>query len=312
MVSLLKGRLVEAIDLLEAGEERARASGEQIFVGVCLGFRGLAYGFQGAYALGVQKAEEGIRIGEAAELPVVFNLGSTCMAWINAMSGRCGDAVRQATPIIEKEVASLDTRAIAHVALGDAYLGLLDFEAGLVNHQKVLETAGLTHIATASAMRGIGLAFVFLDKIDQGMASLSNSLAATTGFGLEWFRGLALRDLARAMLVTGDLDGALEHAQQLVVVAETAEYRELLGWGYLLQGLASGDESDIRRALETSQELGGLLLQWEAGEALARIAGDEEGQKLAQAAVQVIADGLSGDQQKTFLGRERVKSLVGG
>jgi len=310
LIALVRGRLTEAIDLLEQGEEQTQRTGEHSFTGLCLGFAGLAYGFLGEYAHALQKAEGGIRVGERADLPAVMYTASACAAWIHTMAGQYGPAVRKASPAVAKAAVSLDTRAIAYVALGDAYLGLLDFEAGLTCHQKALETAGLTHIVTAPAMRGIGLAYALLGQVEQGMALLSNSLTATTGFGLEWFRAQTLRDLSRAYLIAGDRAAALDHADQLVDVAERAGYVELAGWGHLLRGLCQEDGDEVRRALEAGRRLDCLPLQWEAGEALGRLADDEGARAVARGAVQKIAQGLTEEMRATFLARERVRSLL--
>jgi len=311
LIALVRGRLAEAIDLLKQGEERAERTGEQVIAGFCLGFASLAYGFLGDYALALQKAEEGIRVGEGADLPAVVYTSSACAGWAHAMAGHYGPAIRRARPAAAKAAVSNDTRAIAHVALGDAYLGLLDFETGLTHHQKALEVAGLTHIVTTTAMRGIGLAYVLLGRIEQGLASLSSSLAAATAFGLKWFRAQTLRDVARACLLAEDPAAALAYAEELVALAGSAGYKGLVGWGYLLRGLVAGDEGDIRRALDVAHDLGCLSLQWEAGEALSRVVDSEEGRTSAQAAVREISDGLPAERRTAFLSQERVRSLLG-
>lgn len=312
MIALLKGRAAEAIDLLGQGEERARQTGEQTVVGFCVGFASLAHASRGEYSLALEKAQAGMRVGQAAELPVVVYASSACAAWVQTMIGRYGAAIQQAAPVSREEVVSRDTQAIATVALGDAYLGLLDYERALTHHQKALEVAGLTHVATAPAMRGIGLAYVLLGQKEQGLASLNNSLLATGSFGLEYFRAEVLRDLSRAYLASGDFARALNAAEQVVALAESAEYRGLFGWGVLLRGLASASEADIRYALEVGRRLDCLALQWEAGEALARLAGDREALRLAQSAVRVIADELSEDLRAGFLSRPRVRTLLSG
>jgi len=310
LISLVRGELAEAARLLAEGEERARRTGELFFVGVGLGFTGLACGFQGEYVLGMQKAEEGVRVAEGGELPMAAYLSAACAAWVYAMAGRYGAAIRRAAPAAAGEVISLDTRAIAHVALGKAHLGFLEVEAGLRHYQQALEVAGLTHTVTATALRGIGLAYVLLGRTEQGLNSLHNSLVVTMNYGLKWFHAEALRDMARAYAFLGDKGAALEHAEKLLDIAEPAGYRELVGWGHLLRGLASGDADEARRALRVAHYLGCLPLQWEAGETLACIAGDEEGRLAARAAVRSIADYLSGERRQAFLGRERIRSLI--
>ncbi len=310
MIALIKGELEEAASTLQEASKRAYASGEQTFVATSLSFLGLAHGFQGAYKLGIQEAEEGVTVGEKARLLVVTDLCSTCAAWVHALAGHCGEAIRQAAPVLERRGTSTDARAIAHVALGDVYLGLLDPERGLAHYQKALNVAGLGHITTASAMRGIGLAFVLRGQTEQGVTSLSNSLAASTGFGLGWFRAQALRDAARAFLLLGQAERAGEHAAQLVAAAERADYRSLLGWGFLLQGQATGDSSLVHHGLEVGQELGDLLLCWEAGEALAQMTGDRAPLALARDAVQEIAANLDAETRAEFVGRPRARALL--
>jgi len=310
LISLARGQLVEALDLFEQSGQQARSAGEQIFIGSNLGFSGLASGFAGDFGVALQQAEEGIRVGERAELPVVTYLCSACSAWINALAGRCGAAIRQALPVAAKHGPSSEARAIANLALGDAYLGLLDCERGLTHYQQALEIAGPAHIISASALRGAGLASALLRRVEEGSKSLNEALGAATSCGLEWLRAQALRDVARAALLTGEDGVALDHAEQLLALAEQQSYRELVGWGHLLRGLVTGNTKDLAQAVVVGQDLGSWLLIWEAAETLARWTGDQEAWAAAESAVRALVQGLAGEQREAFCSHDRVQVFL--
>lgn len=310
LIAMVRGRLEEAVSILERGEARAQRTGEYTIMGLCMSFASLTYGFLGHYAPALEKARSGVQVGEGMELPPIVYTASVCAAWVHALAGHYGAAIHWASAAITEKKISTDARAIAYVALGDAYLGLLDVEAGLAHHQKALETAGLTHIVTATAMRGIGLAYVLLGQMEQGMTALNNALAITAALGLEWFRAQTLRDLARAYLFLKEPSAALECTAQLLAVAESNGYRELLGWGHLLRGIGAGDEGEICRAIEVGRDLGSFTLRWEAAEALVRLTGDEKAREVARTALWAIADDLPEGERDAFLNRERVRSFL--
>lgn len=312
LIAIVQGRLDVALERLESGIALTERTGEQSLRGFCTNFAGLAYGLRGEYARGLEKAEEGKRLGMEADLPLVTESASACAAWICALSGCFGETFRAALPLAFRKPASLDARAIACLALGDACLGTLEFEEGMRYYQQALEIAGLSHIVTASAMRGIGLAHVLLGNPQQGIPFLDNSLSATTSLGLKWFRAQILRDMAWVHLRSGDRAAAESFAGELLALAEEGDYRELIGWGYFLRGSARGDGADIRRGLESGMELGSLLLQWAAGEALVALTGDEKGRAAARTAVQAIAEGLPPQRRAAFLNREPVRAILEG
>ncbi len=310
LVAMLKGDLAEALESFEQAQWWAAQAGERIFVGVSQGLAGLTHGFRGAYEVALKKLEEGIKIGEEADLPLVAYLCAACAAWVQAMVGRYG-SVFHLTDFVcgESQAEFRDPRAIALLARGDAYIGLQDPERALAAYQQAFEVAGLSHVVTVPTMRGLGLAYLRLGQTEQGLASLSNAVNFATSSGLRWFQAQALRDSAWAHVRTGDRALAVEQAEELLALAEPAGYREMVGWGHLLRGLAAGEPGDLRQALEIGQALGCLALVWEAGEALAR-GEDPQARTVTVSAVRAIADDLPEDLRGVFLARERVRNLL--
>jgi class 3 adenylate cyclase/tetratricopeptide (TPR) repeat protein len=309
LVALLKGELEEAATFFEQTRDFAARAGEQLFVGVSHGFAGLTFGFQGDYELALRCLEDGRRVGESADIPLATFLCAACAAWVHAMVGRYGSSLHlTAFASDERQAESRDARAIALLSRGDAYIGLQDPERGLAAYQNAFEVAGLAHVVTVPAMRGIGLAYLRLGQVEQGMASLGNAVNFATFGGLRWFRAQALRDLVWAHLQTGDRVIAANLAEELLELAESAGYREMVGWGHLLRGQAAAGSSDLREALAIGQELGCLSLVWEAGEALAE--DDPQVEQVVASAVRTIAADLPQDARRDFVAHKRVNRFI--
>jgi class 3 adenylate cyclase/tetratricopeptide (TPR) repeat protein len=300
LVALLKGDLPGALSTFEQSQHLSAQAGEMIFVGMSQCFAGLAHAYGGDYDAALAQMNQAIELGEENHLPWVVSLSRAGAAWAQAMAGRYGTAFRLTDFVATKPQAEYrDTYAIALLARGDAYLGWGDPERALASYQRSFETGGLSHVVTVSAMRGIGMAFLRLNQAAQGMASLSNAVAIATFGGLRWFRAQALRDLAQALLETGERDVALERIEELIEMSEPARYPPMTGWGHLLRGRATNNEADIQRAMDIGQTLGCLPLIWQAGLAL----GPGNPPEAAMSAVQTIAADLPEDVREDFLVR---------
>lgn len=307
LVAMLKGDLEEALQYFAQSQEMAFRAGEQIYVGASQGFTGLVLGYQGKYQTALTHAEKGVQTAQQAESPFIAYACKACSAWIHAMSGHYGAALRQSDFAVLDQEGFRDARAIALVAQGDAYVGLQQPASALTAYQKALDVAGLTHVVTISAIRGIGVAYLGLGQAEAALNSLESAVSLATSSGLGWYLAQALRDAARAYLLLGKRDQAARRVDDLLALAVHGGYAELAGWGYLLRGLASDVRDDLKRALRVGLELGCLPLTWEAGEALAE---DPQAHQAACDAVRAIADDLSDDLRLAFLDCPRVSALL--
>ncbi|MGD1992390.1 MAG: AAA family ATPase [Anaerolineae bacterium] len=309
LIALLKGDLEDAVAALDQARTLAARAGEQLFVALSYGFSGLAHAFRGAYPLALERLETGTEVGRQADLLLATHSCLACAAWTHGMVGRYGTALRLTDFAVgEHQVEFRDARAIAMVARGDALIGLHDAERALVAYQQALQVAGLSHVATVPTLRGIGLAYLRLGQIEQGLASLENAVEFATFGGLRWFRAQALRDLIRGQLHVGGQAPEVDRVAELLDLVEGSGYAEMVGWAHLLHGLVAGTVGDLERALQVGQSLDCLPLVWEAGEALAGVT--PRGRAAAAAALETIADDLPAVHRKVFLSRERVRSIL--
>jgi tetratricopeptide (TPR) repeat protein len=225
------------------------------------------------------------------------------------MVGRYGTALRLADSVTEDhQIEFRDAHAIALLARGDAFMGLHDAERALAAYQQALQVAGLSHVATVPTMRGIGLAYLHLGHVEQGIASLGNAVAFATFGNLRWFRAQALRDLILGRLRVEDEISLIDQIDELFDLVEDSGYAGMVGWAHLLRGLATETVDDLDRALTVGQSLGCLPLVWAAGEALAGVT--SQGRAAAASALEAIADDLPAVHRRVFLNRERVQSIL--
>lgn|GEM_PF-5646048 len=307
LVAMLKGNLEEALRYFAQAREMAARAGEQVYVGASQGFTGLVLGYRGRYDAAITHAEQGFQTAQQAESPLIAYVCKACSAWVHAMMGHYGTVLRLTDFATLNQEGFRDARVIALVAQGDAYASLQLAASALTAYQQALEVAGLTHVVTISAIRGIGMAHLGLGQTEAALNSLESAVSLAAYGGLQWFHAQALRDLARACLLLGQPNQAGQRADELLSLAIPGGYAELAGWGYLWRGLARGVREDIKRALETGVELGCLPLTWEAGEALAD---EPQAHQAACAAVQAIADDLPEGLRASFLNCPRVHALL--
>ena len=309
LISLLKGQLGDAVSSFNRARTLATRAGEQLFVALSHGFTGLALAFRGAYSMAIERLETGIGVGRRADLPLATASCSACAAWVHGMVGRYGTALRLADSVTEDhQIEFRDAHAIALLARGDAFMGLHDAERALAAYQQALQVAGLSHVATVPTMRGIGLAYLHLGHVEQGIASLGNAVAFATFGNLRWFRAQALRDLILGRLRVEDEISLIDQIDELFDLVEDSGYAGMVGWAHLLRGLATETVDDLDRALTVGQSLGCLPLVWAAGEALAGVT--SQGRAAAASALEAIADDLPAVHRRVFLNRERVQSIL--
>lgn len=309
LIALLKGDLGDAVSSFNQARTLAARAGEQLFVALSHGFAGLALAFRGAYPMAIEHLETGIGVGRRADLPFATVSCSACAAWVHGMVGRYGTALRLTDFVTDEDQAQLrDARAIALLARGDAFIGLHDAERALAAYQQALRVAGLSHVSTVPTMRGIGLAYLHLGHVEQGVASLGNAVAFATFGGLRWFRAQALRDLIRGRLQFDEGAALMDPIDELFDLVDGSGYEEMVGWAHLLRGLGAETPDDLERALEIGQSLDCLPLVWEAGEALA--GANLQGRDAAASALESIADDLPPVHRQAFLSRERVHSIL--
>jgi tetratricopeptide (TPR) repeat protein len=308
LISLLKGQLGDAMLSFNRARTLATRSGEQLFVALSHGFAGLALAFRGAYSMAIQRLETGIGVSRRADLPLATYSCLACAAWVQGMRGRYGTVLDLTEFAASRSVEFRDAHAIALLARGDAFIGLHDAERALAAYQKALQVAGLSHVATVPTMRGIGLAYLHLGQVEQGVASLGNAVAFATFGQLRWFRAQALRDLIRGRLQVDEGQAVVDQIDGFLDLVEGSAYAEMAGWAYLLRGQCTESPDDLEHALEIGQSLGCWPLTWEAGEALATVS--SRGLTAASSALEAIAEDLSAVHREMFLSRERVRSIL--
>lgn len=306
--ALLEGDFEDALAALARAEVLAERAGESLFVGLSRCCTGLTHAFNGNYSMALEALEAGTAIGEDTNLPLVISIGVAEAAWAEALRGNYGAALRRTEHVYDQNHAELrEGQAIALLARGDAYAGLHMPEHALDVYQQVIAVAGLSHVASVSSMRGLGVAYMALGQPDQAMASFNNAVNFARFGGLKWFRAQALRDFARATLSIAGPSAALPHIEELLDLAQSGAYRPLIGWGYLLRGRATGNADDLYHAMNVGQALDCLALMMEAGQALAK---DPQARAVAAFAARDIADGLSPEMRTAFLARDDMRRLL--
>lgn len=291
-----------SLDLARGIGDKSYESENLMMIGwACTGHMGLA-----DHRRAWSYFDEALAIARAADLQ--WHLGPTLIgrAHVQMALGKITQAwadLNEALPRLET-LRLVRYQIMAHDALGCLFLELNQSEQALQQFERGL---CLAHDAGIMYWRPRLQANLVIAQVRLGMPADREALQAAQQYAQDhseaWLTLRCLEALAELALATGDADGCITYADQLLALASRGDMRELIGQAHRLRGVAwlavNAHESarkELRLAVTLATQTGRVRFAWDCHQALARAAaalGDGETQNSSEARVRELFDQIS-------------------
>lgn len=278
-IDLLRGRVRASLDKYGQIADLHRRLGDQAGLMRALNALAAAYTWLGEYGQAANACEEALDfVSKVGNLPVVPSL-YTYLAISHLNRGDLGAAGDQL------QAGLLAARSLDHVAMQVFCQSWLSYYYSILgwfdNALEAIEEAVSMAQKLGSplwemrARTGLGISLLYRGELSEAVRVLSEVYDMACALDFAPDQAVALYELGRAHLSTGDLSAVSGALEDLLRVADRSELREYQVRGRWLQGhlaLALGGLDDALEALEDAharaEAIEGRLILWRADSAL--------------------------------------------